>query len=273
MFKLYDLNMNEIKMSDGLIPLDIYIESIRKEIVSESVEGRSGRVNQHSVYRDRRITLNLMMKARDTQDYRLLRDESQTLFNKGVFYVVEKYQPGKRYKIETTVPYIPERPLGHQRFATLTIDCETTELPFAESIGTSADIDHNGILYSQELWSYGMGLLHDEESHKYTHNTNTFRVYNPGNVAIHPFEQHLKITIDNAPGQVTLRNNTTGDEFKYNENLNNRKLVLDGPNITVNSLQALRDTNKKFITLAPGWNEFTSIGGAKVNFDFRFYYL
>lgn len=278
------------KLSDYDIQVrDLNVESI--EIIPQygTIEGRSGRVDYGANYGSRSITTPFYIRAHDMLDYPLLRDMLYSLvISRESFYIRELRRPtdkgycpaggeyddvyvgGKRYKVRlaNTVNLDQQRIYG---FSELVF--ETTELPFAESIGTSADIDRNGILYSQELWSYGMGLLHDEESHKYTHDTNTFRVYNPSNVAIHPFEQYLKITIDNASGQVTLRNNTTDDEFKYNENLNNRKLVLDGPNITVNNLQALRDTNKKFITLAPGWNEFTSTGGARVNFDFRFYYL
>ena len=50
-------------------------------------------------------------------------------------------------------------------------------------------------------------------------------------------------------------------------------VVLDGPEIKINGLQALRKTNRRFISLASGWNEFRLNRTAKTMFDSRFYYL
>src|SRR5699024_8716389 len=103
---------------------------------------------------------------------------------------------------------------------------------------------------------YGMGLSYDEETHKYTHNTNTFRIYNAGNVAVHPFEMDMKITVEGISGPYELKNETTGDVFKYTDS-NIGKILLDGPSGMLDGLQAYRDTNKRYITIAPGWNTFT----------------
>src|SRR5699024_4633909 len=143
--------------------------------------------------------------------------------------------------------------------------------PFAEPIGTTSDIDKNGLRYSDELWSYGMGLSYDEEMHKYTHNARSFRIYNAGNVEVHPFEQELKITIANATKGNKLTNTTTGDVFEYTGDTSGT-IVIDGATITVNNLQALRDTNRRYITLQSGFNNFTQNQSREVKFDFRYYY-
>src|SRR5690625_4588956 len=153
---------------------------------------------------------------------------------------------------------------------------ETTELPFAESIGTTQDIQNNGINANDALWGFGMGLIADDESLIYTHTGTSFKIYNAGNVPVHPFDQDIKITIDNIQGSTSyfeLRNTTTGDTFRVNEGAIGT-IVLDDSNITRNSLNYLRQTNKQYITLAPGWNEFDILGAtsARVLFDFRFYY-
>src|SRR5699024_9195008 len=166
----------------------------------------------------------------------------------------DRYVGGKRYlvRLSNVINLDQQRTYGFGEMV-----FETTELPFAESIGTTADIDKHGLLYSQELWSYGMGLSYDEETHKYTHNTKTFRIYNAGNVEeIDTFEMDLKIAIDGINGPYELKNETTGDVFKY-AGSNSGKVLLDGPNITLNGLQAFRDTNRRYISLAPGWNTFT----------------
>jgi len=276
LFLLYDLNMNEIKYPEGFVPLDIFISSIGKERITDRIEGSNRNINYGSVYSDRDLELSVLLKAHDTQDYRLLRDEVYALFNEhDLFYVVEKYQRGKRYLVSVDEKYIPDRMT--RRHATATINCSMPELPFAESIGTTADITGNVLKYSDELWSYGMGLLYDEESHKYIHAGTKFRIYNAGNVAVHPFEQYLKInipTIFSSENYFELINKTTGDVFRVNEGMNTRSIEIDGPNVKIDGFQALRKTNRQFISLAPGWNEFEvkGAGSARVEFDFRYYY-
>src|SRR5690625_3320559 len=149
---------------------------------------------------------------------------------------------------------------------------ETTDLPFSESIGTTADIDSNGLRYSDELWSYGMGLLYDNESHRYTHSARTFEIYNAGNVPIHPFQQELKISILGAGKGFELRNKTTGDVFRLTDQING-VIVMDGVIATDNGIQVLCNTNRHIISLATGCNEYSKNETAKISFDFSFYYL
>ena len=277
-FVLYDENMNKIDLPKGVIPLDIFISSIGKERELESIEGKSGVIDYGFLYKERNIELKLLLKAKDTQDYRLIRDEVYDTLDR-IYYVSEKYQPGKVYHVTVDNSYIPERySNNNQRFAEAEVNCTVVGLPFSESIGTTQDIEENGLLYSQELWSYGMGLEYDEESQIYTHDSDRFYIFNAGNVSIHPFEQELIIDITDVEGSVDsfeLINKTTGDVFKVNEKVSyDRHIQLDGPNITRNGLQYFRKTNKEYITLAPGYNEFeiNKAVKAKVKFDFRFYY-
>lgn len=106
----------------------------------------------------------------------------------------------------------------------------------------------------------------------------SFLVYNAGNVAIHPFQQDLKITISQVVGSTNsfeLKNNTNGTTFKVNEAVSDSQtIILDGANITSNGLQFLRKTNKQYIELSPSWNEFTILGADKatIEFGFPFYY-
>src|SRR5699024_601728 len=124
----------------------------------------------------------------------------------------EEYQPNKLYHVKIDGHFIPER--YNKKVSTFEIDCTPYRLPFSESIATTQEL-HDQLLYSDELWSYGMGLLHDDKSHIYTHTALDFSIYNAGNVAIHPFEQELEIIINNAAKNYELKNLTTGDTFKY----------------------------------------------------------
>ena len=153
--------------------------------------------------------------------------------------------------------------------------CTTDGLPFAESIGTTALIDENGVSVNDALWGYGMGIISNDESQQYTHTSGTFRIYNAGNMLVHPFQQDLRIEISGVTGKnFEMRNVTTGDVFKVMNELKSSDVVnLDGPEIKINGLQALRKTNRKYISLAPGWNEFRLNRTAKTKFDFRYYYV
>ena len=274
MFILYDNEMNKLDFPDGVKPLDIFISSINKERETSRVEGSHLKRDNGFIYGERNIELDLWMKAHDTEDYRLLRDEASALFDR-VGYIPEEYQKGKRYKVNVDDQYIPERIEGTRLFAEAKIVCTTDGLPFAESIGTTALIDKNGVSANDALWGYGMGIISNVESKQYTHTSSTFRIYNAGNMLVHPFEQDLKIEISGVTGKnFEMRNVTTGDVFKVTDTLKYSDVVnLDGPEIKINGLQALRKTNRKFISLASGWNEFRLNRTAKTKFDFRYYYV
>ena len=286
------MNGDSFRLSDyGMHVRDFIVSAPEIESHYEYVDGRNGNIDMGAVFTNRSIVVPFYFKGADYQDVALARDELFSLVvDSEPFYVRElrriKYHPGhifeecddgsydnmyaggKRYKVRMASAFDIEQLFTYGMGE---IPFETVGLPYAESIGTTADIDKHGLLYSQELWSYGMGLSYDEETHKYTHNTNTFRIYNAGNVEVHPFEQDLKITIANATKGYKLTNTTTGDVFEYTGEASG-SIVLDGPNVTVNSLQALRDTNRNFLTLAPGWNMFTQSQNKSVSFGFRYYY-
>lgn len=268
MFRIYDEQKNIIDFPDGVTSLDIFISSMRKERNTESVEGSNRNIDYGAVYKEREIQLNISMHAQDTQSYRLLRNEVYALFD-DVAYVSEEYDPGKIYEVRIDSQYIPERING--RVAKGEIECSMPGLPFAESIGTTQDIEQNGLRYSQELWSYGMGLSYDDDSQKYTNKKMNFAIFNAGDIGIHPFEQYLKIEFENIGKGYRLINETTGDKFEYLGRTTG-KFVLDGPNMTMKGLQAFRDTNRQYISLAPGWNYFNQNKAKEVKFDFKYYY-
>lgn len=274
MFILYDKEMNKIDLPKGVTPLDIFISSISKERVTESIEGRDGNIDYGSTYTSRDIELKLLLKANDTQDYRLLRDAVYETFQKeDSFFVSETYEKGKRYLISVDEQFIPERIQNNQRYAEATINCTKLGLPFAESIGTTLDIEGNGISANDELWGFGMGLQSVDETLKYIHDTRTFRVYNAGNTAIHPFQQDLLIMLNGVFNEgYELKNRTTGDTFRVVKDMHGT-IVLDGAEVANNGLQALRNTNRQFISLAPGWNDFEQSSNNYLVFSFRFYYL
>lgn len=254
-----------------------------------TIEGRSGTVDYGADFGQRSISVPFYTKANDFADYPLLRDELFSLaVSRESFYIRElrrgeygdvdgnRFVGGKRYKVRLSGSFNLDQQFRYG-FGEMTF--ETTELPFAESIGTTADIDRDGISNNPALWGFGMGLIADDESLKYTHTGTSFRIYNAGDVNIHPFEQTLVITISNVSGSTSsfeLRNHTNNTLFKVNEGVSSGQTIkINGANVTSNGLQYLRKTNRNYIELETGWNNFAVLGAgsAKVAFDFRFYYL
>lgn len=282
----------------GILVQDFLVSSIPLLPNYTEVEGSDRLIDGGASYGQRTIAVPFQLKAQNLGDFPRLRDLLFSLVqSKESFYIRElrrqkalayafvdttqpammdhetnnRYANGKQYKVRLqntfNIEQIRKDGEGELVF-------ETTELPFAESIGTTADIQTNG-LDDERLWSDGMGL-DEAEGLSYQHNSSTFRIFNAGTQPIHPYEQRLKITFDNLTTGLwmELENLTTGDVFRVNESASGKTIVLDGPNITANGLQYYRKTNRRFLTLAPGWNDFIirNTTSRRINFDFVFYY-
>lgn len=253
---------------------DIWVESFR--ILSPSVnyntgdiEGRNGQVHYGSDFNTRNIRISMQKHGVDLEDFDLWRDEVFNIFRPGEpLKLIRDIQPHKVIECYVSNEYDIDYTTCQD--GDFTIEFIMFE-PFIKSRLTTSDIDKEGLRYG-DGWSHGMGLLYDDESHRYTHNDTSFNIYNAGNVPVHPFQQDLKITIEDASKGYELKNETTGDVFKITDDVNGA-IIMDGANITNGNSQALGKTNRKYISLARKWNSFTQNQSAKVSFDFRFYYL
>ena len=119
-----------------------------------------------------------------------------------------------------------------------------------------------------ELVGYTFTLTSDDE----------INIVNLGNVDIHPFQQYLRIVIENVQGTqgafrlVNLTNNT---EFSFLGGLRSSDVIIvDGPRVRFNNNEAFRRTRRTYIQMSSGDNRFAIEGAdsADVTFDFRFYY-
>lgn len=109
----------------------------------------------------------------------------------------------------------------------------------------------------------------------YFGNTHTLNVYNAGNVTVEPESMLLHIFATNVTGsEIIIRNNTTNEEFKLTNNMIGRNIQVNGMVVTDGTTQVFRDTNKRFISLAPGDNNITVTGATfnEIRFNFKFYY-
>lgn len=271
----------------NVVAQDFIVSSIPLNATYASIEGRSGLVDLGADYGQRTIVVPFYIESEDLLDFPLLRDQLfDIIASTGPIYIEELRRQhygegesqlvgGKRYLVRLN----NEVALDQQfKYGFGELEFITSDLPFAESVATTQEIHANGINSDRELWSIGMGLYSDDSTFVYTHEGAMFSVFNAGNIEVHPFQQEISITIRNVVGSANhfeLRNTTTAETFRVNEQVTSSQVIkLDGPNITSNGLQFLRKTNKTFISLQPGWNNFAIVGAstATVEFDFRFYY-
>ena len=149
---------------------DFNVSSIELMPTYGSIEGRSGAVDYGADYGSRTISVPFYLRAYDMHDYPLLRDELFSLVTtKESFYIRElrrpseftpcddgyddRYVGGKRYlvRLSNVIDLDQQRTYGFGEMV-----FETTELPFAESIGTSADIDNPELIpLIPDLWEQG----------------------------------------------------------------------------------------------------------------------
>ena len=273
MFKIYDLNMKELPFPEGVKPLDIFVSSISKRRLTEEFEGRSGTLNYGYDYGERSVDLSLWLEAHDTIDYRLIRNELYAFFDThDVFYVEETRVPSRVLKVTIDESYIPER--INQTHSSVEISCRTLDSVFWETKYTTLELHDSG--YSATAEKYGLVDNIDDEKVKYRFTESDFTVYNAGNVTVEPESMELVIQISNASttGTLSLKNITTGEEFRLTKNLSGRHISLNGMNVRDGTNNAFRDSNRRFISLAPGGNQFEITGAtfSEVWFRFKYYY-
>lgn len=296
-----------LRLSEAGAQVDDFIPSaIEKDTKKTSMEGVDGEIFQGSVYRRRTITVPMHFSATDLLDVPLKRDKLFAILNgTEPFYIRELRRPkrqqyaftkigeepkeeeqtsdvyvgGKRYLVITSSisdPNQTERDDG--LYVEIEVTFETAELPYAESIGRSKDIyEDGGLSIHPELWSVGMGLQSDPETHRYlTTTSGTHTVFNPSDVPINTFRHDFRVVI-------TL--NEDMDELKlidnYGRELRIERSLQAGDIITIykgtvnsNGLNVLRDVKRKeFPYLRKGNNTMRIEGGSvDILYDFRFYY-
>lgn len=235
---------------------------------TEQVDGLHGLVDCGTTYDARIIKCSFYLKAADIPDYYLMRDEVFKLFDsRQPFYITESYNPGKRWLVKTNADYSIDQQWIYGMFD---IDFIAFS-PFAESIGTTLNL----FTFDSDIWQIGEGLI--DEVPTYTHKSTSFRIFNAGDETIDPRQFPLRIVYKGASNNLTITNSTTGDVWKYTgSSASGDTIILDRVRATKNNNSIFGVTNRKLVSIAPGWNNFKlsgTSGSFEITFDFRFYFL
>ncbi|MGM0807521.1 MAG: phage tail family protein [Bacillota bacterium] len=252
----------------GIIVRSIQIPSPTPIINYERIDGRHGDIRVGKEFGARPIKASCSLFAFDTIDYPLLRNELYKLFMAHEqMYLIIDAEPKKRWKVDVTSSFLPDR-LG--TYGTFDIQFNAP-MGMSESIGTTLD----AFTFESGVWQVGSGVSLSEND--YTHETNTFNIYNASDEIINPRFIPLRIEFKGSSSSLSITNNTTGDNWRYNgSSASGDTILIDGVRSIKNGLNIFGSTNKKLVSLAPGNNSFTLSGTVSpftISFEFRYYLL
>ena len=292
-------NGQSFRLSDYGVVQDFVVHSVDRSVVRDPIEGRAGSVDYGVEIGDRTIEVPMIFKAADLHDYAHLRDELYGILDDSEpFYIREMRRPkelqydfvdfgqkpkweaqtdneyvnGKQYKVRLNSTLTPEqRSLSGE----VSIEFVTSGIPYAESIYTSLEMHDSG--YSATAEKYGLVDNIDDAKVKYRFTESNFSVYNAGNVTVEPESMMLDIIVNavQSTNNFTIRNKTTGEEIVLKRASTGSHFRIQGMVVSLGSITNIfRDTNRKFISLAPGDNEFEILNGTfrEIRFDFKYYY-
>lgn len=275
------------KLSEtSIVPLRFIVSSVEQNNLGIHLENHAGMIDVGIEDLNRKITIPFFFKGQKVFEFPLIRDELFGMFGKKSFFIMEipaqgGLFTGKRYKVHLSNVIEIEQHEKRGELGQGSLIFETSDLPYGQSVLTTQEIQKNGISIDKN-WAFGMGLETTDDSELIYNRSamvgKTFQIFNAGNVEVHPFETYFKLTIQNVVGaseKFQLLNLTNGSRLNITEPVKTTdKWVYDGPNILRNTQAAAKFTNKNFVHLDPGWNNFQIYycDSAEVSFDFGFLY-
>ena len=274
-FTIFDPNMNKIDYPAGVTPLDFLVSAIEKERYIETVNGIPGNVNYGFDYKEREVTLNFWLRRyHGEHDQKLLKSELYAMLDsQPYFYVSDDRLPTRVLKLAIDEPYLPDR-INGSNISTLEVKCQIIGLPFWRTKYTTQDIEKEG--YESLTEEFGMADGINQDMANYRFQSSVFSVWNGGNVTIDPRQMHLDIRIwhSTSKGNATIENLTTGDKVIIYREHTDSFINLIGSKVMLADTNWLRESNRQYITLAPGENKIriSNTNFSDVTFDFPFYF-
>lgn len=245
----------------GIGVRDFIVSSPYYATTLETIDGRDGRVDLGTELGYRNVKMSLYFVADLFENYAFKRDEIfRILDSRQPFYLTESRNPHKRWKVKIDGNFSPEQ---FRILGLFEVNCISAS-PYSESLGSTLNP-------SEHFQTRTSGPV------EYTFTRSTFSVWNDGDAAIDPRQRALKIEYKGTSSNLVIRNLTNGTEWRYNGTTNaNDAILLDGVKSLKNGVSVFGQTNRKLITLEPGWNDFELLGTSEpfeISFDFVFLYI
>ncbi|MDV8931148.1 phage tail domain-containing protein [Leuconostoc citreum] len=262
---IYDLEKEGIKVIN-FDPPSVNFQHTYNQIGKFGAELVDTQIQQMS------IPLTFDVTARDNYDYELQRLKVLRIFSSTEpFYVINMRTPFLRWKVVADSFTYPR--LGNfwkAKNVAINLVCYDG---LAESTATTLD----PFTFDGGTYGIGMGIPLDSTGYQFS-NQNKFTILNPSIIPLLASERPVKVVFKgDAPNGLTIKNNTTGQEFKYLKQLTSSdEFKLIGLVPIVNGVQRLGNelSNREFLDYAIGNNDIEIIGSNNFTIQFitRFYY-
>lgn len=214
-------------------------------------------------------TANFLLRSQDYYDQKLLRHEIYQLF-------------GDRNLVRFRTDSDPQkvmygRPTSFEiKFIADGYDDSLFAIQFEIPSGYKYSLNRSDSVTVDEI-SFGMNF-HLDEKPTYTQTANSFRIYNPSDIAVDPYYQRhdLMLLIKFAGSSYQITNTTNGSSYKYNNASKGAdNIVLNGLSTILNGQPASQNTDFGFIKLEKGWNDIMVQGATShtTTFSFPFIYI
>ena len=271
MLKFYDSNMKEVYLPKdyglhyGSYPLELSLSSIEYE-----------KRGNKRVPIGRQASLRAFIISSSYTDMQMKIDRVFEFFRRlGEFYLASAHTPFKLLKVSVDQSYTID--YGNTVLTDFEIPLVVHKPYFKQSLHTTLDIDTEGVRW-KDKWGYDMGLSSDKSQWKYKFANTNPRFYNAGTEEIKLIQQKESVIrftaksdtwnelLDIADGNVT---------FKIFKKLKaGDVLEISGHKVRLNGNNVLQDTNRNFLTIKKGWNdwEVRGITSYDIEIDFRFLY-
>jgi phage-related protein len=245
----------------GIECLSFEKDSVTTQNIYEQLEGRHGFIPLGTTFGGRSLRASFFVKNVDHLSYQKLKNEIFRLFAvESEITIIDSRQPETQWKVKVANTFGIEN--INFRAGQFTVEFLSSS-PFSESVESTLNMV--------------IAQMSGSKTQKYKHATSSFEIFNDGDAAIDPRSYPFLIQFKGASTNLQIKNLTIGDTWSYTgTSTASDTIKLDGIRSTKNNLSIFRDTNRKLITLAPGWNEFQIVGASgsyEISFDFRFYTL
>lgn len=235
------------------------------------VAGVDGSQYQYTTFSRYQIPANFFLRFENWQDFKLAKHQIYRLF-------AQRKLIRMRTDVESTIvcfvyPTLPEiKPTEDgAKYASFTVN-------FDNPSGYRYSLYRSNSIYDFQHGTIQYGEMESGTIPQYHFTSNSFNVYNAGDVAVDPYGQKhdLKIVCKFSGKSMKITNTTNGSEWEYQKESNGSdSIILNGISTTLNGNPASANTDYGNIILDPGWNQISVTGANSqdITFSFPFIYL
>lgn len=235
------------------------------------VSGVDGSQHQYSTFSRYQVAANFFLRFTDWQDFKLAKHQFYRLF--GQRKLIRMRTDVESSIVRFVYPNLPEikpsQDFAHDSLFTMNFDNPS---------GFRYSLYRSNTVYNFRQGSSQFGALGLDSMPNYHFTTNSFKLYNPSDVAIDPYGQKhdLQVICHFSGNSMKIVNETNGSEWEYQKPASaNDTIILNGINTTLNGQPASANTDYGNLILNTEWNNFTVTGANSVDltFSFPFIYL